>query len=192
MPAILISGPAIEPVTLAEAKAHLRIDASDEDMLISSLITAARIHIETVCSRVLITQSWKIYFDNWPSKSCVEIPITPLQGISAVTLYDASDNTSTLDAANWFADTVSTPGRLVRRQGAVWADPARSANGVEITITAGYGDSAADVPQNLRQAILLLVAHWFETREPVVMGSSAISVPLTVEALIAPMRRGRL
>ncbi len=192
MPAILISGPAIEPVSLAEAKAYLRVDAVEEDMLISSLITAARIHIETVCSTALITQSWKIYFDNWLSKNCVEIPIAPLQDISALTVYDASDNATVIDAANWFADTVSNPGRLVRRHGAVWADPARAANGVEITITAGYGDAAADVPQTLTQAILLLVAHWFETREPVVMGSSAISVPLAVEALIAPMRRGRL
>ena len=192
MTAILISGPAMEPVSLSEAKAHLRVDTSDEDTLISSLITAARIHVELSSSKVLITQSWKIYFDRWPSKSFCEIPVAPLQGISAVSVFDAQDNSESVDPAGWFADTVSVTGRLVRRFAALWPDPARAANGIEIALTAGYGDTSADVPQTLRQAILLLVAHWFETREPVVLGEGAICVPLAVDALIAPSRNVRL
>ncbi len=192
MTAILISGPATEPVTLAEARAHLRVDTADEDTLISSLITAARIHIELACSKVLITQSWKLYFDRWPSKSVIEIPLAPLQGVSAISIYDADDNSESIASSRWYADTVSVPGRLVRRFGSVWPDPARAANGIEITLSAGYGDTASDVPQTLRQAILLLVAHWFETREPVVLGAAAISVPLAVDALIAPAKAVRL
>lgn len=192
MSAILETGPALEPVSLAEAKAHLRLDAADEDMLLASLITAARMHVEVLTGQVLITQSWRLYFDAWPDKTRVEIPIAPLQAISSVTVYDAEGVGAVLPSASWLADVVSNPGRLVRNGSALWPDPGQCANGIEILLTAGHGDAAEDVPQTLRQAILLLAAHWFETREPVALGRQTIEAPHSVAALLAPMRRVKL
>ncbi len=192
MPLLLTSGPAIEPVTLAEAKAHLRVDASDEDTLIASLITSARIHIEAVLGRALITQSWSLFLDAWPPERMVELARVPVQSVDEVRVYDGDGAAVILDATSYVVDTVSEPARLVARAAAAWPQPGQAANGIEIRFTAGYGAAASDVPQPLRQAILLLVAHWFETREPVAMGARAMEVPATIIGLLAPYRRNML
>lgn len=66
MPLILTDGPAVEPVTLAEAKAHLRVDGTAEDTLIGSLIVTSRLHVEAAMGLALVTQSWSVFLDAWP------------------------------------------------------------------------------------------------------------------------------
>lgn len=192
MALVLTAAPAVEPLTLGEAKAHLRVDTSDEDTLVSSLITAARVHIETATGRALITQSWSLYLDAWPDGDAVPLPLAPLASIDAVRIYDDQGVATTLSATDYFVDTVSQVPRLVRKNDQIWAPPGQVANGIEIAFTAGYSANATNVPEPLRQAVRLLVAHWFETREPVVLGDQANMVPTTVEALSAPYRRVRL
>jgi hypothetical protein len=91
MSLLLISGPAMEPVSLAEAKAHLRIDGSTEDTLVASLITSARVHIETTLSQSLITQQWALWLDEWPDGGEVKLPLTPVQEVVSITIYDSAD-----------------------------------------------------------------------------------------------------
>ena len=192
MALVMTTSPAVEPLTLSEAKAHLRVDTTDEDTLISSLITAARIHIEMATGRALITQVWSLFLDAWPSGDAVPLPLAPLVSVGAVRTYDEQGVATALNAQDYFVDTVSQVPRVVRVNGQIWSPPGQVANGIEIAFTAGYGANASDVPEPLRQAVRLLVAHWFETREPVVMGGQADTVPTTVDALVAPYRRVRL
>lgn len=191
MALVLTSAPAVEPVSLAEAKVHLRIDANDEDALLGSLIAAARIFIERTLGLALITQGWSYFLDFWPRSSCVTLPITPVQSVSAVTLHDASGGSTELVAADYAVDVLSQPARLVLN-GATPPVVARALNAFEIAFTAGYGDAASDVPAPIRHALTLLVAHWFERREPVVLGLGAQEVPSTVAGLLLPYRRVRL
>ena len=186
MPLILTAGPSEEPVSLIEAKAHCRIDDDTEDTLIASLILAARLHVEQSLGLALITQSWSLYLDAWPGSEWVELPLAPLATIDAVRLYDASNDAITLDNAPFQIDRISRRPRLARPQGQSWPVPGRAINGIEIAFTAGYGTTADDVPMPLRQAVKLLVAHWYEGREPVVLGDDANCVPLTVASLIQP------
>ncbi len=191
----LLSGPAQEPVSLAEAKAHVKVDHADEDTLIASLITAARIHVETTLSRLLITQSWAWFLDEWPEAGATDhlvFPVSPIAAVDGVTIYQADDSSSSWGSQNYFADLVSDPPRLYRRAGKSWPKPGRVANGIEIRFTGGYGSDGAAVPMPLRQAILLLVAHWYERREPVSLEHPVTAVPLTVASLLAPYRYGRL
>ncbi len=192
MPLILTAGPATEPVSLEEAKAHCRIDSDTEDTLVSSLILAARLHVEHSLGFALLSQNWSLYLDRWPDKPFVELPLAPLIGIDAVRLYSPTGSWVTLDPGLFFADAVSRRPRLARAEAQVWPAPGRELNGIEIAFTAGYGASADDVPAPLRQAILLLVAHWYEAREPVTFGDDAELVPLTVASLVAPYREARL
>jgi uncharacterized phiE125 gp8 family phage protein len=189
---ILLSGPTVEPITLAEAKAHLRVDASGEDSLIQSLIMASRLHIEAALDLALITQSWRHQRDVWPPSRVLILPLRPIQSLTAVTLHDDDATSRALNASDFVVDGHANPARLVwRGNGAV---PAAGiiANGIEIDIVAGYGDAATDVPQPIRQALLLLIAHWYENREPVEIGATATTIPASVSELLMPYRRRQL
>ena len=198
MPLILISGPAVEPVTLAEAKAHLRVDGTAEDTLIASLIVTSRLHVEAVAGLALVTQSWSWYIDAWPQGPpgppghAVRLPLRPVQSIEAVRLYDEAGTATTLDPATYFLDGTAAPPRLIRHGAVAWTRPGRVANGIEIAFTAGYGNAAADVPAPIRQAVLLLVAHWYEHRSPLEEGAHPVPLPDMVSDLVAPYRAPRL
>jgi uncharacterized phiE125 gp8 family phage protein len=192
MPLILTSGPAAEPVALADAKAHLRVDGAAEDMLIASLIVTSRLHVEAAAGLALITQGWSWFLDAWPPGPALRLPLRPVQSIAAVRIFDENAVATALDPATYLLDGAGLPPRLVRQGTLVWPRPGRSANGIEVAFTAGYGNAAADVPPPLRQAILLLVAHWYEHRSPLEPGARVEPVPDMVSDLLAPYRTPRL
>jgi uncharacterized phiE125 gp8 family phage protein len=188
---VLTSGPALEPVTVAEAKAHLRVDGTEEETLIASLILVSRLHLETALGLALVTQSWRLFLDCWPAQKDLELPIRPLQSIDAVRVWPAEGAATVIDSADYLADTASVPPRLVRT-GVVWPQPGKAANGIEIDLTAGYGTLATDVPAPLRQALMLLIAHWYENREPITVGSPETVIPEPVSDLVEAYRVKRL
>lgn len=192
MPLILTSGPSAEPVSLDEAKLHCRVDGEAEDILIGSLILAARLHIERSLDVALVSQSWSLYLDQWPDKTFVELPLSPLISVDAIRLYSPTGSFVTLDPSLFVLDPVSRRPRLARHQGQSWPLPGRNVNGIEIAFTAGYGAAADDVPMPVRLAIKMLVAHWYEAREPVLFGETTDPVPSTVAKLIAPYRSVKL
>jgi uncharacterized phiE125 gp8 family phage protein len=167
MSSILLTGPALEPVSLAEAKAFLRVEHDDDDDVIAALIAGARIHVETQTRRGRIA-----------------VRPGPLQSLEAARVYDAQSGPIELDVAGFFPDVAGS--ELVF---APWAmpQPGRTAAGIELDVTVGYGDAATDVPEPLRQAIRLLAAHWYENRG-LVAPEAAPLLPITVPALLAPYR----
>lgn len=191
MALVLMSGPASEPVTLAEAKAHLRIDGSAEDMLLTSLILTSRLHIEAALGLALINQTWMLVLDRWPCDGTVELPIAPLQAITGIRVRNAAGVATTIAPTTYLVDIVSKPPRLVWNNTAPPA-PGRLANGIEIDLTTGFGASAASVPAPLKHAILMLTAHWHEHRDPIEIGSTAARIPDAVSDLIQPFRKIRL
>jgi hypothetical protein len=158
MTSYLIAGPGEEPVSLAEAKAFARIDGSDEDALVSALIAAARLHVESLTGRALVTQTWRLVL------KCVSGLLVPLPVVPAIALVGAPEGAVLQGDAVLLASRVD-----------------------ELTIdyTAGYGD-AADVPQDLKQAVLTLVAYWYEHRD------SVTTAPVGFDRLVANYRRVRL
>jgi len=192
MALIRTSAPAVPPVTLSDAKAHLRVDGIDEDTLITSLIETATAHIERWIGLALITQGVTIVRDDWPDTWLVELPLSPVQSVSSITVFDADGGGIEFDTSYYFADTISHPPRIVLHGTAPWPKPGRRANGIEIAVTAGFGDAPSDVPEPIRQALLMLVAHWFERREPVVLEEEPHEIPDTVSALLASYKPVRL
>ena len=192
MTAILRIEPAIEPISLDEAKQHLRVDSTDEDVLIQSLISAARLHLETLTNRVFISQSWTILRDAWPKSNVLELPIGPVSEVEEIRVLEGDDVTLIISPALYLVDTGNVPSRIAMRDFSGWPRPRQVLNGIEIDIVAGYGPAATDVPQALRHAILLLMAHWFEHREPIAMGSGAVMVPGGVDAIVSSYRVARI
>ena len=180
--------PTKEPISLYEAKLHLRTDYDDpvEDNLIDALITTSRQYAEQFQHRGYITQTWELWFDEWPDGDYIEIPIVPLQSVDSITYFDTDGTEATLSSDDYFVDTKSEPGRVHLNYGETWPSTAlRPANGVCVTFVAGYGDDASDVPESMRQAMLLLIGHLYENREVVMTtGASAVKVPFTLEALL--------
>ncbi len=186
----LLAPPTLEPVSLEEAKAHLRLAGSDDDDYVSALIVAARLQVETAIRRVLIDQTWRIYRDDWPADGAIDLPVAPVRSIVEIVVYDADGEPTTLAPAAWALDAASVPARL--RLLGTGPAPGRPLNGIEIDVVAGYGPSGVAVPQPLRLAIMMLVARWFENREGAGFGIVPSAVSDAFEALVAPYRVMRL
>jgi len=180
----LDTAPASEPVTANDVKAQLEIDVSDtsKDTQIELYIEAAREMVEQYTGLALITQTWLLTLDNWPNSgemwwdgvregaiselqasgraSNVFLPRYPLQSVDSIT----ADGSAVVVSDIFTVDTQQKPGRLVIKSGAAWPDVLRTANGIAITYTAGYGANATDVPAALRLAIIQMAAYMFEHR----------------------------
>lgn len=185
----VVTAPAVEPITLTEAKLHCKVDLTTDDDLITALIVAAREEIERRTWRALITQTLELILSDWPSASAIEIPRAPLQSITSVKYKDRDGNETTWDSANYLAGTDSVPGVLALAWDASWpSGDLYPVEPIRIRFVAGYGLAVA-VPQSLKQACLLLVAHWYEAREA--SGdtvSEKAGIPFGVEALIRSYR----
>lgn len=181
----LVTPPATLPLTLNEAKSHLRLesDQAADDAAVMALIRAAVDQCEQFTGRALVTQVWSIFRDTWPGKlveplwegvrigadletpaRSLDLPKPPLQSVGHVKTYDESDVGTVWASSNYFVDTASEPGRLVVRTGQVFPVPTRASNGIEIQFSAGYGNNPADVPVDLTSGLLRIVAHLFERR----------------------------
>lgn len=185
MSAILLTAPAVEPISLAEAKAFLRVEHSDDDALIAALVAAARGHVEAATRRALIDQTWRLVRDAWPDDARIAVSPAPLRQVTAARVYDATGATHAIATAAFVVDAASSvlsfaPGTLPL--------PGRASAGIEIDVVVGYGAAAANVPEPLRQAIRLLVAQWYETRTMSVASQKAAETPAGVAALLAPYR----
>jgi uncharacterized phiE125 gp8 family phage protein len=184
MSSILLTPPAGEPLSLAEARGFLRVETDEDDALIAALITAARLHVEAQTGLALMTQAWRMVFDRWPA--CGRIPVrpAPLRSITAARVFVRDGHALTVDTQAFVEDLAAMTLAFIP-----WAMalPTRIAAGIEIDVAVGFGD-ASDVPEPLRHAIRLLVAHWYEYRG-LVAADAGPMVPSTVAALLLPYRR---
>lgn len=175
----LITPPSLEPVTLDAAKLHLKVDTTDDDALIATLITAARVRAEWHTGRAFLTQSWMLWRDCWAE--LVEIPLPPLQSVTAVSVYAPDGTATVIDPAAYTVDTASQPARILF--GCIPPIGLRAINAVAIAFDAGYGASPDDVPAPVREAILEIVAEFYAHR-----GDGPEDIALSAQALLAPYR----
>jgi len=182
----LITGPAIEPVSLPEAKLHLRVDGDDDDTAIVAQLMAARRWAEQATWRAFITQTWELTRNEFPGLTQLQLPRPPLQSVTSVKYTVDAGTEYTYASTNYIVDVDNEPGKIVLKSTSTWpSDVLYPVNGVRIRFVAGYGDDAEDVPEHFRQAILLLLGHWYENREQVVVsGAVPKEIPLGVESLL--------
>ena len=188
MISVLQQGPRAEPVSVAALRQDLRLDDARDERLLASLITSARLMIEAQTGVRLMSQNWEVLMDDWPGAE-IALPHWPVQQITSVSLLGGGRH----PVADNLYETHFTvrPPRLMRKPGMSWPAPRRPALGIAIALVAGFGARADSVPADLREAVRVLAAHWYEHSawQPAGRGQS---VPGAVQALMQPYRALRL
>ena len=198
MIATRLSAPASFPVSVDEAKSHLRIEAEDlttaDVATLTTYIGAATNYVEEYLRRRLVTQSWDYKFDEFPpGREDLVIPASPLQQVSFVNYLDPDTGATTVFSASDYS--VDAPegnpnpprGRISLAYQKDWPTTRVQKNAVEVGVVVGYGDPA-DVPEAIRSAILLMVGNLYANREPVVTGTIATKMPMNMEFILSPYR----
>lgn len=178
-----------EPITVAEAKEHLVVTHSRDDGYIASLIRVARQNIEKVTQRSLVTKTLQLYLDDFPLGQVVRLPMPKVATVTNVKYYDTAGTLQTLSSSSYFVDATSTPGRICLKQGYCWpsVETGRPA-AVVIEYVAGFG-APVDVPEDLKQAIRLLIGHYYANREDVTsIPYAPVVMPKSAEYLAFPYR----
>lgn len=186
----LITPPSTLPLSLADVQGHLRLTGVPYDVdVVTALIEAATAYVERITGRQLITAEYEYAFDEWPRERWLELPRAPLATVDEITYLDTAGTLQVWPTSEY---RVSAPqhdrGRVSLASNRVWPTLDLVFDAVSVAYTAGYGDTAASVPAPLRTAIALLVGHWYEHREAVVVGTIASDLPMAVSALVTPFR----
>lgn len=179
------TAPTVEPVSLVEAKAHLRVTHNTDDQYIKTLISAARMHAEEVTRRCFVTQTLTLTYDSFPAWT-IRFPRNPVQSITSIAYLDNNGNSQTLNAANYRLDAQTLPARVTPIYGETWPTTYPTTAAVTVTFVAGYGLSTT-VPDPIKQAILLTVGTYYDSvRENVVLEGSPVEVPQSAQWLLGP------
>jgi uncharacterized phiE125 gp8 family phage protein len=189
---VLVSGPTVEPITPAEAKSHLNVSGTSKDNYISGLVTTARVNIERYLNRALITQSWKVYYGCWKQELLIPFGRLQIAGASPgpaspVVKYYNTDGTLTTLAESDFYWVVNTtdPARIVRKYDANYPELQYGRpDSIEIAFTAGYGAAASAIPDDIKHAVKLLIARYYENRSDVVIATTVGKIPSYITDLI--------
>ena len=206
MPLQLITAPGEEPVSLAEAKLHLRVDFSDDDALIVALVTAARQHAEMLTRRQFVTARWKLVLDRFPGAcgiggmgvsvgepfflpgNAILLPKSPLQTVLGIDYLDAGHVLQTLPATDYVVDAACEPARITPVAGSTWPGTLPQIAAVSVLFDAGYGDASA-VPEGIKAWIKLRVGSLYEHREDfALMTRGRIEALPFVDGLLDPYR----
>lgn len=163
----LLVAPTETPVTLDEAKAHLRETDVEQDAQIEAFLKGAVSMLDGrdgILGRALCTQTWDLLLDCFPATSAIGIPLPPLQSVTSVTYVDPDGATQTMPSGDYIVDTASDPGVLALAFGKSWPSVRLQRNAITIRFVAGYGAAAA-VPPAIKDAIKLLIGERHKDRE---------------------------
>lgn len=206
-----ITAPATTPISLAEAKAHLRETTADNDAIITALIDAVTSYYDAwsgVMGRALINQTWEVTLDAFPDGP-IRLPLGPVQSLTSITYNDTAGALQTVSAANYYLDTRSLDGWVVPKSDFDWPETLDAVNTVFVRYVAGFGAASTDVPAAVRQAMLIRLGTLYTIQqrdhtirsEKVdgvgsvdfdVSGAAAVGLERVETALLAPFRRVRL
>jgi uncharacterized phiE125 gp8 family phage protein len=183
----------VEPVTVAELKSHLRLDGSDEDPYLETLIETARMEAENYTGRQFVNATWSWVLDRFPCSSTFELPKAPLSSVTSITYTDDQGNTGQVwDASKYIVDAPSgpyvVPGRVSLAYGQSYPNTYPQINVITILFVAGYGATAASVPAPIKQAILLIAAEMYERRAQVTLSLPQSKNAITAQNLLSGFR----
>lgn len=197
----LVTAPAAEPITLIEAKNHLKITYSEDDDLIGTLIEASRKLVEVKLKQSLVTQTYDLFLNGWydevltnypgryVAQQAVYIPRGPVQSVTSVQFLDTTSTVQTLATTSYIVSK-GAPGRITPSYGHYFPTTLPVIDSVIIRYVAGYGVDGTEVPANIKQAMLLLIGLWYESRSAA--GEKMDDLPFAVDALLSASKHSWL
>jgi len=180
MALVLKTAPESEPITAVLVKSFSRISTSADDTLIGYLITRARRMVEKWTRRQFMPATWQLILDEWPT--IIELPRPPLRAVSSIKYVDTAGDSTTWSSDEYQTDSNSEPGRITPAVGYSYPSTRGDLGCITVEYTAGYDDADA-VPEEYKQAMYLLVGHWYENREPYAQGKMG-ELEASLKALI--------
>jgi uncharacterized phiE125 gp8 family phage protein len=183
---VRVTPPTVDPVTLAEAKSQCRVDTNADDAYIQSLIRLATTMVEGLLDVSLITQTWQASYDLFPIWAII-LPRMPLAAGEITVTYRIGDGTTQVlssTAGHFQVDTNVIPGRIYPQWATSWPATRGDENSVVVRYPTGYGTAASGVPPEAKHLIMVLVAHFYDSRQPTAPGS-ATTVPYMFDTLLA-------
>jgi uncharacterized phiE125 gp8 family phage protein len=202
MPLQLINPPAEEPVSLAEAKLHVRVDITDDDALITALISAARQAAESLTGRQIVTARWKLVLDSFPGPSLMGVPAgqpfslpghaillpkCPVQSVVSIQYLDMASTLQTMPATDYTVDVACEPARITPIFGKIWPVSLPQIGAVAVIFDAGYGP-ASSAPEGIKSWIKLRVDSLYSHRgESAVIKGKLERLPY-IDGLLDPYR----
>lgn len=195
----LITAPTVEPMSLANVKAFLKVEHTDDDNLINELIRTVRKQAERFTKRHFMTQTWDWIFSDMIPQDPFEIPGVPLQSITGIFFTNATTEVegSAIDTTKYLVEANSTdvPGRVILKAGQQWGNESvRDVLGTRIRFVSGYGATvqngaaAGSCPDEITLALYRAIAVHYEHRDDLVVGSIVAELPETSKSLLRPFR----
>ena len=168
--------------TTAEAKDFLKVDTTADDTLIDNLIKAATESCQIYTNQYFLNTVVEQYSDKW--SEIYTLYKSPVSSITYIKYYATNGDLATLDASNYILDDVSKPARIGLAVDATLPSLSDRINAVHVKYTVGYGDDSTDVPDGIKQAVLLTLGNWYENRQTVITGRTATELPLSSQYLL--------
>jgi len=184
----LITAPANEPLTIRELASHLRIgtaELEEDEVVLATMIKAARQDVEKYTARALIDQTWELKMRGWGS-ACIRLPVLAVRSITSVKYIDPDGAEQTL-AADQYRLTGAENAELIPEYGVTWPNLRGDADCVIIRWVAGFGSVAADVPEPVRSWMKLKIGTLYENRESATAGGAVSTVPY-LNSLVDPYK----
>lgn len=190
-----LTQPPVEPVSLAEAKAHIRVDSEADDALIQGLIGTAREWVENHLDRTLIRTQWQMRLDYFPHAITLPrppfTPEEPLQAV-AITYTDAMGSVVALPSSQYRVLGDRTPAVVMPPYSGSWPSARYDSDSITVSWWAGYGPDQNAIPKSIKHAMLMLIGFWYENRMTLAVGAGITVTPLgfSVESLLASHKWG--
>lgn len=188
----LETAPATALITLDEAKQQVRRDDDDDNAILTRLIAVVMSRLDGVdgiLGRALITQTWSESFDAFPAGATLCLSLAPVIDVTSVTYFDTDDQEQTFPGANYSAFNRSRRGYVKLGYNSAWPSSYERDDAVTVTYQAGYGAAASDVPAAIKHAAMMMLAHYYENREAVLVGTISSDLPQGIMTLLRPFIR---
>lgn len=179
-----------EPIALSEAKLFLKVDTSDDDALIGTIISSAREYVENFTGYQLLSATYTQYLDKFPNKNtAIELLMNPVSAVTHVKYYDSDNTLQTWNTSNYDTDLKGKPARITLANNATFPTVYDRTNAVEIKFVAGYAStSATGFPKQLLNAMYLIIGHLYENRQDVIVGSIVTEMRKGADSILRQYR----